>query len=92
MVAHGDDRFSPVVESRMKLPGEYYDLSTLSGRGVDEGPRAARGAMRSRAVLRAAGGWHDYAITCSRSCRAISTACDIVVARAHLVRGGVTIK
>ena len=75
----------------MKLPGEYYDMSTLSGRGVEKA-QEPRDARCVRAVLRAAGGWHDYAITCSRSCRAISTACDIVVARADLVRGGDTMK
>jgi hypothetical protein len=32
MVAHGDDRFSRVAESRIKLPVEYYDLSTPSKR------------------------------------------------------------
>ena len=44
MVADGDDRFSRVVESRMKLPGEYYDMSALSGRGLRKAqePREAR--------------------------------------------------
>jgi hypothetical protein len=32
MVAHGDGRFSQVAECRLKLPGEYYDLSTPSRR------------------------------------------------------------
>jgi hypothetical protein len=32
MVSHGDDRFGQVAESRVKLPSEYYDLSTPSRR------------------------------------------------------------